>query len=208
MRSLETRPAGDAPSFAAALVFYPGCGKQALLSSHPEFDKPMQVLLGKRRRRLITGRRLRQICLEACGLPEWLFDACHSQVGDSAETVALLWPAEAAAEPADPESAVDPGAPDQLAPADQPLSVWMEQLLPAAAALEGEEQAAAVRCLWRGLAGQHDMPPQFLAGSVQHPRQLRRLVDFPVLLRRQTDACPVGPAALVAAAFIAVTMRA
>ena len=122
----------------------------------------LQVLLGKRRRRLITGRRLRQICLEACGLPEWLFDACHSQVGDSAETVALLWPAEAAAEPADPESAVDPGAPDPLAPADQPLSVWMEQLLPAAAALEGEEQAAAVRRLWRGL----DPQQRLVAGKL------------------------------------------
>ena len=46
MQRQAARPAGDAPSFAAALVFYPGCGKQALLSSHPEFDKPMQVLLG------------------------------------------------------------------------------------------------------------------------------------------------------------------
>jgi DNA ligase-1 len=143
----------------------------------------LQVLLGKRRRRLITGRRLRQICLEASGLPEWLFDACHNQVGDSAETIALLWPGDVAADPAtakapgesaDPEASVAAAAveaaplavegrsegparavgssrPSASAPADQPLHVWMEQLLPAAAALEGEEQAAAVRRLWRGL---------------------------------------------------------
>jgi DNA ligase-1 len=102
----------------------------------------LQVLLAKRRRRLITGRRLRQICLEGCGLPEWLFDACHAQVGDSAETIALLWPGESgmAAMPTNVT--------------DLPLHHWMEQLLPAAAALEGEEQAVAVRRLWQGLDGQ------------------------------------------------------
>ena len=104
----------------------------------------LQVLLAKRRKRLITGRRLRQICLEDSGLPEWLFDACHAQVGDSAETIALLWPGKSgmAAEPG-PSSA-----------ADLPLHHWMEQLLPAAAALEGEEQADAVRQMWQGLDAQ------------------------------------------------------
>ena len=99
----------------------------------------LQVLLAKRRRRLITGRRLRQICLEGCGLPEWLFDACHSQVGDSAETIALLWPATPSPSPA----------------IEAPLSHWMETRLPAAAALEGDEQARAVRLLWQGLKPQH-----------------------------------------------------
>ena len=101
----------------------------------------LQVLLGKRRRRLITGRRLREICLEGCGLPEWLFDACHAQVGDSAETIALLWPGDRDA--GDVQSC--------SCAADLPLHHWMEQLLPAAAALEGEEQASAVRRLWQGL---------------------------------------------------------
>lgn len=122
----------------------------------------LQVLLGKRRRRLITGRRLRQICLEASGLPEWLFDACHSQVGDSAETVALLWPGEAATEPAEPAGDEACLAIEVVHAADQPLHGWMEQLLPAAAALEGEEQAAAVRRLWRGL----DPQQQLVAGKL------------------------------------------
>ena len=51
----------------------------------------LHVLLGKQGKRLITGRRLRQICLEGSPLPEWLFDDCYAQVGDSAETIALLW---------------------------------------------------------------------------------------------------------------------
>jgi len=101
----------------------------------------LQCLLGKQRRRLISGRRLRQICLEQLGLPEWLFEACYSQVGDSAETIALLL-----ANPANP-------APDVTPQASLPLHLWMERLLPEAAALSGEEQAEAVLRLWSGLDG-------------------------------------------------------
>jgi DNA ligase-1 len=105
----------------------------------------LQVLLGQRRRRLITGRRLRQICLEGSTLPEWLFDDCYAQVGDSAETIALLWrqfhPADAS------RSERSPG--HRLR--HQPLHHWMEELLPRAAALEPEAQAEAVRDLWSAL---------------------------------------------------------
>ena len=98
----------------------------------------LYVLLGRQGRRLITGRRLRQICLAGSPLPDWLFDDCYAQVGDSAETIALLWQpgAAMAAEAAE----------DDLG--DAPLQRWMEELLPAAAALEGEEQESAVRRLW------------------------------------------------------------
>ena len=107
----------------------------------------LALLLGKRRRRLITGRRLREICLEATGLPDWLFEACHSQVGDSAETVALLWqqvrpPGLQAETPQD-------AAANQASQA--PLHQWMEQRLPRLAALQGEEQAAAVGDCWAAL---------------------------------------------------------
>ena len=53
----------------------------------------LTLLLGKRRRRLITGRRLRDILRDRGGLPDWLIDDCYGQVGDSAETISLLWPA-------------------------------------------------------------------------------------------------------------------
>lgn len=98
----------------------------------------LHVLLGKQGKRLITGRRLRQICLEGSPLPEWLFDDCYAQVGDSAETITLLW------------AQVGAGESEPLH--HYSLHHWMEQLLPAAAALEGSEQAAAVRHLWRGLS--------------------------------------------------------
>ena len=98
----------------------------------------LALLLGKRRRRLITGRRLREICLEGSPLPEWLFEACHSQVGDSAETVALLWSQRA------PQPAQEPAT-------DAPLQQWMEQRLPQLARLQGAEQAEAVRACWAAL---------------------------------------------------------
>ena len=95
----------------------------------------LHVLLGKQGKRLITGWRLRQICLEESPLPEWLFDDCYAHVGDSAETITLLW------------AQVGAGASEPL---QHSLQHWMEQLLPDAAALEGSEQAEAVRQLWRG----------------------------------------------------------
>ncbi|MCP9816068.1 ATP-dependent DNA ligase [Synechococcus sp. GreenBA-s] len=106
----------------------------------------LHLLLGKQRRRLITGRRLRQIALEGSTLPEWLFDDCYAQVGDTAETIALLW---RQLEPEQGRPAADGSLPEPLL--EQPLHRWMAELLPAAAALEGAEQAQAVRRLWRGL---------------------------------------------------------
>ena len=102
----------------------------------------LHCLLGKQRRRLITGRRLRQICLEATALPEWLFDDCQAHVGDSAETIALLWHQLA---PATPAPAASAGV------AERSLQHWMEQILPRLAALEGEAQAEAVHALWHQL---------------------------------------------------------
>ena len=102
----------------------------------------VHVLLGRQGKRLITGRRLRQICLAGSPLPEWLFDDCYAQVGDSAETIALLW--QQVAPEAEP-------APEGESAAAAPLHHWMEELLPQAALLEGEDQEMAVRRLWRNL---------------------------------------------------------
>ena len=139
--------------FAALYTALDGSGGsnarvEALVAYFSEVDAAdaawaLHVLLGKQGKRLITGRRLRQICLEGSPLPEWLFDDCYAQVGDSAETIALLWRQLA------PEAAQAPEGSDAAA---APLHSWMEQLLPAAAALEGDAQADAVRHLWRGLS--------------------------------------------------------
>jgi DNA ligase-1 len=107
----------------------------------------LHVLLGRQGRRLITGRRLREICLAGSPLPAWLFDDCYAQVGDSAETIALLWQQFAPSAAGGEEGRAESGG-ARL----EPLHRWMEVLLPAAAGLEGEEQAEAVRALWQGLS--------------------------------------------------------
>ncbi|WP_216903292.1 ATP-dependent DNA ligase [Synechococcus sp. CCY 9618] len=111
----------------------------------------LHALLGKQRKRLITGRRLREICLERTGMPAWLFDQCHAQVGDSAETIALLW------RPAHPPESA---AADRQGGETRPLHVWMEEVLPRLASLEGPAQAEAVGELWNGLE-----PLELLVGN-------------------------------------------
>ncbi|MCX5947870.1 MAG: ATP-dependent DNA ligase, partial [Cyanobacteria bacterium] len=102
----------------------------------------LHALLGRQRRRLLSSLRLRQICLEASGLPAWLFDDCYRHVGDSAETIALLWQQVSG-------SSVD--TPARSPGAEASLQQWMEELLPPLVALEPEEQGKRMRALWQGL---------------------------------------------------------
>jgi DNA ligase-1 len=94
----------------------------------------LQALLGRQRRRLLSGRRLREIAQVLLPWPDWLFDSCHGQVGDSAETIALLWQGR-------------PSTTQQL----PPLHHWMETLLPQLAALEGDAQITGLQELWDSL---------------------------------------------------------
>ena len=104
----------------------------------------LALLLGKRRRRLITGRRLRDVLQERTGLPEWLIADCHGQVGDSAETLSLLWP-----EVRDRLPPISADLPDLSH--HQPLHWWMETLLPHISGLKGDDQTDAVLSLWQSL---------------------------------------------------------
>jgi DNA ligase-1 len=113
----------------------------------------LTLLLGKRRKRLITGRRLREIALAASTLPEWLFDDCHAQVGDSAETIALLLPQLTLPE---------------AEPIERPLAAWMGERLPAIAALEPAVQAEAVLSTWACLPeGQAFLFNKLLTGGLR-----------------------------------------
>jgi DNA ligase-1 len=62
------------------------------LRTAPAADAAWAVffLTGKRLKRLISGRQLREWALSCTGLPEWLLADAHAAVGDSAETVTLL----------------------------------------------------------------------------------------------------------------------
>ena len=50
------------------------------------------LLMNSRQKRMITGRRLREILQTISNMPTWLIEDCFAQVGDSAETISLLWP--------------------------------------------------------------------------------------------------------------------
>ena len=119
----------------------------------------LMLLLGKRRRRLITGRRLRDILRDRGGLPDWLIDDCYGQVGDSAETISLLWPAvQERVEASDPDLPSGDG--------DMPLSWWMDTLLPAISTRSDDDQANAVIWLWhRTPLDQHFIVNKLLTGG-------------------------------------------
>jgi len=59
----------------------------------------LHVLAGGRQSRALPTALLRQWAAEEAGIPLWLLEECYAQVGDLAETLALLLPAPAAAQP-------------------------------------------------------------------------------------------------------------
>jgi DNA ligase-1 len=132
---LDQTPGTEA-KVAALLAYFQACSAE-------EGAWALHVLLGRQKRRLITGRRLREICLTGTAWPPWLFDECHRQVGDSAETISLLWNTK-------PSPSAPPGKADP--PKQGSLKEWMEQRLPALAALQGDGQAEAVQTLWSQLS--------------------------------------------------------
>ena len=64
-------------------------------------------LTGRKLKRLVRARDLRDAALKAAAVPEWLFDASYEAAGDIAETISLLLP---------PASGDD----------DRSLAVWVE----------------------------------------------------------------------------------
>src|SRR5690348_13708768 len=60
----------------------------------PDEDKVWVIAIfsGRRPRRTVSFKLMRQWCAEITNLPDWLFDECHATVGDLAETLALLLP--------------------------------------------------------------------------------------------------------------------
>jgi DNA ligase-1 len=72
--------------------------KQAAIASYLRGAPPadaawaLAFLSGRRLTRLVRSNLLRAWAIEAAGIPEWLFEECYQQVGDLAETIALLVP--------------------------------------------------------------------------------------------------------------------
>ncbi|MEM8613150.1 MAG: ATP-dependent DNA ligase [Cyanobacteria bacterium P01_H01_bin.105] len=100
----------------------------------------LYLFLGKTRKRLITSRILREIFLTVSALPDWLFEASYSHVGDSAETIALLLR----------DTPLPPPNPDFQ---HQPLHTWLETLIPQVKTCSTEEQQALIVSWWASLDG-------------------------------------------------------
>ena len=90
-------------------------------------------LSGRRLKRLVGGATLRNWLLEASGLPEWLLEETYAEVGDLAETIALL---------------ID--SPSEDRPRDIALHEWIERLLELRD-LPDAEQHEHVVSWWREL---------------------------------------------------------
>ena len=110
----------------------------------------VMLLIEERRKRLITGRRLREILQQASAMPDWLFDDCQSHVGDSAETLSLLWP-QIHHDIPDIRCDASLSAWIRELDASPPMQWWMEMLLPALAAMEPAVQSQAVLAIWQAL---------------------------------------------------------
>ena len=91
------------------------------------------LLYGKRPKRAINSRQLREWTLERTELPEWLFEECYQVVGDLAETIARVLPK---AEKTD----------------ERELSQWMGELLELRSAEEAEKKAFVLDA-WARLNG-------------------------------------------------------
>jgi DNA ligase-1 len=89
-------------------------------------------LTGRKLKRLVRSRDLREAARDAASTPEWLFDASYHAVGDLAETIALLLP--------------PPAADD-----DATLTHWVEQQLAGFAGLPPPEAQARLRDAWSRL---------------------------------------------------------
>lgn len=91
-------------------------------------------LSGRRPKRLIQAALLRQWAAEIAGIPQWLLVECHSAVGDSAETAALLLPP----------------ATDDI---ERPLHRWMSKHILPLRQLDDEQKRARIGRWWAGLDG-------------------------------------------------------
>jgi DNA ligase-1 len=62
----------------------------------PDADKVwvIAIFTGRRPRRAVNSRLMREWCIEMANIPEWLFNECYHTVGDLSETLALLLPDE------------------------------------------------------------------------------------------------------------------
>jgi DNA ligase 1 len=107
-------------------------------------------LSGRRLKRIVGPATLRDWLLAATGMPDWLLEETYAEVGDLAETIALL---------------IDADAGD--AHADISLAQWIERLL-SLPSMSSEQQRVAVTQWWKSLdAGGRFLFNKLLTGELR-----------------------------------------
>ncbi|HYW30876.1 MAG TPA: ATP-dependent DNA ligase [Gemmatimonas sp.] len=91
-------------------------------------------LTGRRPKRLVRAPDLRTWAAQVAGIPDWLFEECHAQVGDLAEAISLLLP-------------------EREQDDDAPFAWWVEERLLPLARMDAAEQRAALLDAWTRLTG-------------------------------------------------------
>lgn len=102
----------------------------------------VSFLIGRRPKRLIKTADLRTWAAQAAETPDWLFEECYAQVGDLAETIALLVP----------ESRNDSGN-DSGNADDRSLAWWVESQLLPLGTMPPNAQRATLLAAWAQLSG-------------------------------------------------------
>lgn len=115
-------------------------GKTAALVDYfreaPPADAAWAVafLTGRRPKRIVRAPDLRAWAAGVANIPEWLFEECHAQAGDLAETISLLLP-------------------DNDHDDHAPFAWWVEQRLLALGGADPDVQRDALRDAWQRLNG-------------------------------------------------------
>jgi DNA ligase 1 len=107
-------------------------------------------LSGRRLKRIVGPATLREWLIAETGMPEWLLDETYAEVGDLAETIALL---------------ID--APASEAPETLSLADWIERLL-SLPGMTSQQQRKAVAQWWKGVtAGERFLLNKLLTGELR-----------------------------------------
>ncbi|NJO70951.1 MAG: ATP-dependent DNA ligase [Oscillatoriales cyanobacterium RM1_1_9] len=129
--------------------------KVAALQRYFQVESPENIawaiylFLGKTRKRLVTAKTLRGVFMQMVDLPDWLFEECHAQVGDSAETIALLLNSEYGLTVA--SASIQDNA--QL----PTLRQWMEEIIPQVKAVESEAALKQLILSWWSMLGEMEV---------------------------------------------------
>lgn len=93
----------------------------------------VSFLVGRRPKRLVSGPKLWGWAVELSGLPPWLFAECYDAVGDVAEAITLVLPAEG------------------VGSGHSSLTEWVETRLLPLAGMDEDAQRVAIQSAWREL---------------------------------------------------------